>query len=83
MSKKNVEQGDEQFATVENALGKTEQFIENNKKILGYVIFGIVALVLIVMGYNKYIAKPNELKAFNSMFRAEQYFEVEIGRAHV
>ena len=68
---------EDQLANVEEALGKTEQFIENNKKTISYVVFGIVALVLIVMGYNKYIVKPKKIEAFNAIYQAERYFETD------
>ena len=74
---KKKDQTEEQLASVEEALGKTEQFIETNKKNISYVIGGIIALVLLVMGYNKYIAKPKELNAFNTIYSAEQYFEAD------
>lgn len=68
---------EQQIASVEEALGKTEQFIENNKKMISYVVIGIVAVVLLIMGYNKYILQPKEINAFNSIYSAEQYFEVD------
>jgi len=72
---KKKDAAEEKLAVVEETLGKTEQFIENNKKMISYVIYGIVAVVLIVMGYNKYIVKPREMNAFNAMYQAEWYFE--------
>lgn len=77
MAKKNADHTEDQLASVEEALGKTEQFIEKNKNLLSYAIFGIVAIVLIVMAYNKYFAQPKELNAFNSMYKAEYYFSVD------
>ena len=74
---KKKDQTEEQLASVEEALGKTEQFIETNKMVISYVIGGIIALVLLIMGYNRYIAKPKELNAFNTIYSAEQYFEAD------
>jgi len=45
MSKKNTA-GDDRMVAVEEALGKTEQFVEKNQKILMYVIMGIIVVVL-------------------------------------
>ena len=74
---KKKEIAEEQMATVEEALGKTEQFIENNKKMISYVVLGVLALVLLIMGYSRYIKQPKELKAFNVIYSAEQYFEAD------
>ncbi len=74
---KKTDKTEDQLASVEQALGKTEQFIENNRKMISYVVGGIVVLVLLVMGYNKYIIKPKELKAFNSIHYAEAYFNTD------
>jgi len=74
---KKKDQAEEQMATVEEALGKTEQFIETNKKIISYAVGGLIAVVLLFMGYNKYIAKPKELNAFNAIYSAEQYFGID------
>ncbi|MFW6019765.1 MAG: tetratricopeptide repeat protein [Bacteroidales bacterium] len=72
--KKKTEQGDENLVAVEDALSKTEQFIEDNKNILLYSVIGIAVLVLAIMGYQRYIAMPNERQAQEEMFMAEQYF---------
>lgn len=76
MAKKS-DRTEEQFANVEQALGKTEHFIETNRKMISYAAIGLIAVVLLIMGYSKYIAKPKELNAFNSIHYAEQYFEVD------
>lgn len=73
--KKNVDQTDENLVAVEEALSRTEKFIENNKNILIYAILGIAVVVLGIMGYQRYIALPNEIDAQESMFMAERYFE--------
>ncbi len=66
---------EENLATVEEALSKTEQFIDNNKNTLLYALGGIVVLILAVMGYQRYIVLPNEREAHEEMFKAEMYFE--------
>jgi tetratricopeptide (TPR) repeat protein len=65
---------EENFATIETALGKSEQFIEKNKNILVYGTIGLFALVLVILGYNKYIRIPNQEEAYNKIWHAEQYF---------
>ncbi|TKG92848.1 tetratricopeptide repeat protein [Puteibacter caeruleilacunae] len=60
---------------VENALTKSEQFIEENQKILSIVVGSIVAIVAIYLGYNKFYVQPLEEEAKSEMYIAEQYFE--------
>ena len=73
--KKKTEQGDENLVAVEDALSKTEQFIEDNKNVLLFSVIGVAVLILAIMGYQRYIALPNEREAQEEMFMAEQYFE--------
>ncbi len=66
---------EERIVAVEEALSKTEQFIESNQKILTYVIGGIIVIILLFFGYNKFIKHPREKSAATAMFRAEYYFD--------
>ena len=62
---------------VEEALGRTEQFIEHNQKTI-LIVFGI--LLVIVFGYfgsKRFYFEPRETKAHNEMFYAEKYFELD------
>ena len=43
---------EKQFANLEEGLSKTEQFIENNSKILFTIIGGLVLLFIGYYGYN-------------------------------
>ncbi|MDD2564314.1 MAG: hypothetical protein PHU27_08880 [Salinivirgaceae bacterium] len=74
MSKKNKNQI-EGIENVEEVLGRTEQFIENNQKTITYVVGFIIIIVLGYFGYNNYIYKPKVAEASASMFQAERYFE--------
>jgi len=74
MSKKKKDTQPEQLENVENVLTRTEQFIENNQKIITSVVLGIVILVGAYLLFNRYYMKPMEDEAKNQMFRAEQYF---------
>jgi len=60
---------------IESALTKTEQFIEDNQKIITYAIGAIVLVVLGYLGFNKFYMQPREKEAQSQMFMAEQYFE--------
>ncbi len=66
---------EERIVAVEEGLSKTEQFIENNQKIILIVLGAIIVIVLAYMGYKKYILKPKEIEAQSQMFMAEKYFE--------
>jgi tetratricopeptide (TPR) repeat protein len=61
--------------SVENALTRTEHFIENNQKSLTIIVLAIVIVVGGYLGYKKLYLAPMEEKAQSQMFAAEQYFE--------
>lgn len=63
------------IVAVEEALSKTEKFIEQNQRILTYVIGGIIILVLGFFGVKRYYVLPKEKEAKEQMFMAERYFE--------
>jgi len=62
---------------VEEALSKTERFIENNQKILTIVIGVIVVIVLIFFGFKRFYMAPREQEAREQMYMAQQYFEMD------
>jgi len=72
--KKKFEETEETFAQIEESLGKAEQFVENNKKNLGYGVLGLLVLIVLVIIYFNYVKEPNEQEAYESIFQAEQYF---------
>jgi tetratricopeptide (TPR) repeat protein len=73
MAKKKVE-GDN-LEELESALTRTEQFIEDNQKIITYVAGGIIILVAAYLGFNKFYLQPKGDEALSQMFMAENYFE--------
>lgn len=75
---KDMSKKKEKAAGIENVgevLGRTEQFIEDNQKIIIYVVIGIALVVLGYFGYRNYIYKPKAEEAAANMFQAEYYFE--------
>lgn len=60
---------------IENALSRTERYIEENQKSLSIIAGAIVAAVAIYLGFNRFYMKPQEEKAQKQMYVAEQYFE--------
>ncbi|MGD2034842.1 MAG: tetratricopeptide repeat protein [Bacteroidales bacterium] len=75
MSKKKSEHHDTGFESVEHALTRTEQYIEENKKSLSIIVAVIMGIVGVYLAYNKFILLPKEKEAQSQIFRAEQYFE--------
>jgi tetratricopeptide (TPR) repeat protein len=73
MSKKNVADQD-QFEAVENALSKTEHYIEENQKSLTIIVFAIIIIVGGYLGYKRFVMTPKEKEAQTQMWMAEQYF---------
>ncbi|MBR4265735.1 MAG: tetratricopeptide repeat protein [Bacteroidales bacterium] len=66
---------EDQLENVENQLGRTEQYIENNKEKLFTILAVIVLLIVAVMAYFKYFKAPKEERAAAEMFMAEQNLE--------
>lgn len=77
MVKNKKHKQEDNLQDVENALTKTEQFIEDNQKIISVVVGVIVAVVVIYLGLNKFYLQPKETEAQEQMFMAEQYFETD------
>jgi tetratricopeptide (TPR) repeat protein len=74
MSKK-IEENPTGFQSVENALSRTEQYIEENQKSLTIILIAIVVVVGGYLGYKKFYLQPANTEALASMYIAENYFE--------
>ena len=75
--KKNVKQTDKNLEGIEQVLTRSEQFIEDNQKVLTYILSGLIIVLLIVIGGNRYYLKPLNEKASADMFYAERFFEID------
>ncbi|MBO6880506.1 tetratricopeptide repeat protein, partial [Winogradskyella sp.] len=65
----------EVFNTLDEGASKTEEwFVRNQNYIIG-VIAAIALVVLGYLGYNKFIAEPQQKEAMNDMYQAKKYFE--------
>lgn len=65
----------EVFNTLDEGASKTEEwFVKNQNYIVG-VIAAVALIVLGYLGYNKFIAEPQEKEAMNEMYTAKKYFE--------
>ena len=74
MAKKKSPQGDN-LQELESALTRTEQFIEDNQKIITIVVAAIILVVAGYLGFKKLYLQPKENEARSQMFMAEDYFE--------
>jgi tetratricopeptide (TPR) repeat protein len=74
MAKKKNNVTEEQFAAVENTLGKTEQWVEKNYKSLLIGVGAIVAVILFLNFLNSSKNSSNT-EAQNYMFASVNYFE--------
>ncbi|NLA25355.1 MAG: tetratricopeptide repeat protein [Bacteroidales bacterium] len=79
MSKKKqqIKQSEKALDAFQSTLSRTEQFIENNQKLIIYIILGIVIVNGGIIGYKNLIQKPREKEAASMVFMAEYYFEVD------
>ena len=66
---------DDQFAQVENALSKTEQYIEDNQNKLMKIVAAVVAVIALFIAYQSLYLEPQAVEAQSEMFNAEIYFE--------
>jgi tetratricopeptide (TPR) repeat protein len=66
---------EERIVAVEEAFSKTEQFIEQNQKIILVVIAVIIVAVLGFFGFKRFYLAPREKDAQGQMFMAQKYFE--------
>lgn len=60
---------------VESTFSRTERFIEENQKLILYVLVGILVVVLGIIGYVKFIRQPHIERSWNEAYKAEFYFE--------
>jgi len=75
MSKNNKPENQDSFESVESALSKTEQYIEDNRKSLTIIILAIAVVVGGYLAYQRFYLAPKEVEAQEQMFMAERYFE--------
>ena len=75
MVKKENQNQPEGLEGIEQALTRTEQFIEDNSKVLSYIMAAIVVLVVAFIGANRYYIDPLQEEAAGQMFMAEKFFE--------
>ncbi len=76
MAKKTT-RAEENIQAVEQALSRTEQFIEDNQKPILGVIGVLIVIILAFFGFQRFYLQPQEEKAQLQMFMAEKYFDMD------
>jgi tetratricopeptide (TPR) repeat protein len=74
---KKQDKTEEGIVAVEEALSRTEKFIEENQRLLIIIVSAIVVLILGFIFYTQFYVKPQEKEARGEMFMAEKYFELD------
>ncbi len=74
---KNIEKTEEKIVAVETMLNRSEQFFENNYKVILGVVAGIALAIVLVFGYIRFIKEPKNREAQAAMFMAQRYFEAD------
>lgn len=72
---KEVKNQNDGLENVEQALSKTELFIEKNKNVLITILILAIVIVVAIIGYKKFYSDPRAEQAEKLMFKAESYFE--------
>ncbi len=72
---KKKDRTEENITAVEEALSRSELFIEKNQKILITVVLVIIVLVMAFFALKRFFIEPREKEAQSLIFKAEQYFE--------
>ncbi|MEI7983172.1 MAG: tetratricopeptide repeat protein [Bacteroidota bacterium] len=72
---KKINKTEERIVAVEEAFGKTEQFIEKYQNIILIVVGVTIVVVLGFFGFKRFYMAPKEKDAQSQMFMAEKYFE--------
>ena len=72
---KKTDTTEDKIHVVEEALSKSEQFIEKNQKLLIIIIGAIIVIGLGIFAFQKLFIVPREKDAQGQMFMAQKYFE--------
>ena len=72
---KKPNKSEDQFVQVEEALTRTEQFVEDNQKNITRGITIIVAVIALIIGVKKLYLEPLQESAQTDMYMAELYFQ--------
>ena len=68
---------DDKIVDVVEVYSKTEKYIDENQKSLTIIITAIVVIIGVYFGYEKWVVAPQELRAQEEMYMAENWFEMD------
>lgn len=74
---KRTTKAEENIQAVEEALSRTERFIEDKQKPLLIVIGVLVGIILAFFGFQRFYLQPQDIEAKQQMFMAEKYFDMD------
>ena len=72
---KKKDKTEEQFAAVEKTLTRSEQWVENNQKILSIVVFSIVGIIALFLAFDKFYVEPKNEEAQEELFKSVNFSE--------
>ncbi len=76
MSKNKKDQvSEDNFENLEEALSKTEQYIEKNQKKLTTIALAIMVVAVAIFAFQKYYKAPLEENAKSQIYQAQRYFD--------
>lgn len=55
----------------------TGSFVRDNQKSLAFIAIGIIVLILLYVGYQRFYLAPRAERATNEMFKAEEYIMID------
>ncbi len=77
MANKKIKKQDDSFESIEETLGRTERYIEENQKSLTIIALAVILIFGGYFAYTKLYMQPTEAKAQSRMYMAERYFEID------
>tara|TARA_B100001758_G_C18405300_1_gene611637 strand:+ start:1726 stop:2406 length:681 start_codon:yes stop_codon:yes gene_type:complete len=72
---KKTNKSEDQFVQVEEALTRTEQFIEDNQQKITRLVTVVVVIIALIIGVKKLYLEPLQSDAQSDMYMAELYFQ--------
>ncbi|HSW67757.1 MAG TPA: tetratricopeptide repeat protein [Bacteroidales bacterium] len=74
---KKTDKTEEKITAVEQALSKSEMFIEQNRKILSIIVLVIVLVIVAFFVARRFLIDVRSEEAKSLIYKAEQYFEMD------
>ncbi|MBL4577809.1 MAG: hypothetical protein JKX74_05010, partial [Flavobacteriales bacterium] len=74
---KMAKEKDDKIVDVVEVYSKTEKYIDENQKSLTIIVTAIVVIIGVYFGYEKWVVAPQELRAQEEMYMAENWFEMD------